>query len=144
MSETESGRSRYVFDTNVLISALLFTDSVPGRAVFAAIERGTLLVSEETVGEVAEVLGRSKFDRYVTAEERGRFLAALLRQAELVEVEGEVRVCRDPKDDKFLSLAVAGSAAVIVSGDEDLLVLHPFRGIRVLRPEEALAELAGA
>ena len=103
---------------------------------------GAVLVSEATVEELADVLGRPKFDRYVTAEERGRFLAALLRRAELVEVAREVAACRDPKDDKFLSLALAGSASVIVSGDEDLLVLHPFRGVRILRPQELLAELA--
>ena len=42
--------------------------------------------------------------------------------------------CRDPKDDKFLELALNGKATHIVSGDEDLLVLHPFRGIPILTP----------
>ena len=133
---------RHVFDTNALVSALLFTGSVPGRAFFAALGRGVILVSDETAEELADVLGRSKFDRYVSAEDRGRFLAAFLRRAELIEVEQRVEVCRDPKDDKFLSLALAGGAGVIVSGDEDLLVLDPFRGARILRPQEFLAEVA--
>ena len=93
---------RHVFDTNALVSALLFTGSVPGRA----------------------------------------FLAAFLRRAELIEVEQRVEVCWDPKDGKSLSLALAGGASVIVSGDEDLLVLDPFRGARILRPQEFLAEVA--
>jgi len=123
-----------VFDTNVLVSALFSDRSAPGRAFFTALGTGTLLVSEETVTELADVVGRPKFDRYVTAEERGRFVAALVRRAELVEVPAPVVACRDPRDDKFLSLAVSGSASVIVSGDADLLVLHPFRGIPILSP----------
>ncbi|MDE2844360.1 MAG: putative toxin-antitoxin system toxin component, PIN family [Chloroflexota bacterium] len=43
-------------------------------------------------------------------------------------------MCRDPKDDKFLELAVSGQASHIVSGDQDMLELHPFRGIPVLSP----------
>jgi len=47
--------------------------------------------------------------------------------------------CRDPKDNKFLELAVAGEATHIVTGDSDLLVLNPFRDIAVLTPSEFLA-----
>jgi putative PIN family toxin of toxin-antitoxin system len=122
-----------VLDTNVLISTLLF-GGTPGRAFFAAFERGVVLASEETVTELVEVAARPRFDRYATAEERGRFVAALVRRAELVDVAAAVVACRDPKDDKFLSLAVAGSASVIVSGDEDLLVLDPFHGVPILTP----------
>ena len=50
-----------------------------------------------------------------------------------------VRECRDPKDDKFLELALAANARVIVTGDNDLLVLHPWRGIEILRPADYLA-----
>ena len=125
---------RVVLDTNLLVSAVLFAESVPARALFAALDRCVVLVSEEAIFELAEVLGRPKFDRYLSAKERSRFLAALLRQSELVEVEAAVRACRDPRDDKFLSLALAGSATTIVSGDEDLLILDPFQGIRILRP----------
>ena len=51
--------------------------------------------------------------------------------------------CRDAKDDKYLELALASGAEVIVSGDADLLVLHPWRGVRVLRPADYLAEVVG-
>ena len=125
---------RVVLDTNLLVSAVLFAESVPARALFAALDRCVVLVSEESILELADVLGRPKFDRYVSAKERSRFLAALLRQSELVEVDIAVRVCRNPRDDKFLSLALAGSATTIVSGDEDLLILDSFQGIRILRP----------
>ena len=48
-------------------------------------------------------------------------------------------MCRDPDDDKFLELAVSGNADYLVSGDDDLLALHPFREIPILRPAEFLA-----
>jgi predicted nucleic acid-binding protein len=51
--------------------------------------------------------------------------------------------CRDPKDNKFLELALSGKATHIVSGDEDLLVLHPFRGILILMPQAFLAQWEG-
>ena len=63
-----------------------------------------------------------------------RFLAGLLREAELVSATETITICRDPKDNKFLDLAVAGKADYIVSGDMDLLVLHPFQGIQILSP----------
>lgn len=134
MSRRLDAPLRSVFDTNAFISALLFEHSTPGRAVRTALHRGVILVSAETVAELSDVVGRSKFDRYVTPEERGRFVSALVRRAELVEVHAPVAVCRDPRDDKFLSLALSGSGSVIVTGDEDLLVLHPFRDIEILTP----------
>ena len=57
---------------------------------------------------------------------------------EIVEVVQVVRACRDPKDDKFLEVAVNGRADVIVSDDGDLLALNPFRGIAILAPSAYL------
>ena len=67
-----------------------------------------------------------------------RFLIALLKEVELVEVTEEVAACRDAKDNKFLELAINGQADCIVSGDDDLLVLSPFREIPILKPREFL------
>ncbi len=50
-------------------------------------------------------------------------------------------VCRDPDDDKVLALAIAAQADLIVSGDNDLLVLQPFKGIPILSPAQAAALL---
>jgi len=133
----------YVFDTNSVVSALLFEQSVPGRAFYAALERGKMLVSQGTVTELSEVLGREKFDRYLTREEREQFLIELLHEATAVEIIEEVHACRDPKDDKFLELAVSGRASCLVTGDQDLLALHPFRGIPILTPAQFLAWLDG-
>ncbi len=137
-----SDRPRYVFDTNVTVSAALFERSPPGQALYAALGRGELLVSRATVAELAEVLGRAKFDRYLTREEREEFLVKLVRKAVVVEITEEVRACRDAKDDKFLEVAVCGGASCVVTGDDDLLALHPFRGIPILSPAQFLATLA--
>ena len=146
--------TRFVIDTNVLVSALLFSESVPGQVVTRALNSGTLLVSSAFIRvfhpaepdprmdetwvsfpvELDGVLGRDKLDRYVVRDERDRFLGALVRESELVDIAEHVEVCRDPKDDRILELAVNGGAAAIVTGDSDLLVLDPFRGVRIVIP----------
>lgn len=70
---------RCVFDTNVLISALLFDKSKPAQAFFAVLHSGEVLVSADTISGLNEVLGREKFDKYLTEEERELFLRSLLQ-----------------------------------------------------------------
>lgn len=127
-------RERIVVDNNALISRLLLPDSTPGRAVRKAVDEAQLLVSEATLIELADVLARRKFDRYVAVADRQRFLTLLGSVAEMVSITYPIRACRDPQDDKFLELAVNGSAAAIVSGDRDLLVLNPFHGVAIVSP----------
>jgi putative PIN family toxin of toxin-antitoxin system len=91
-----------------------------------------------------EVLGRSKFDHYLNREERQAFVARIRRQVRLFVVQDTNTVeveplCRDSKDNKFLALALAAEADAVVSSDEDLLVLNPWRGIPILTPAEFLA-----
>ena len=125
-------RQRIVVDTNILISRLLVAGSPPSDAVRQARRNGRLLVSDATMYELAEVLNRRKLDRYVTLKDRRRFLRELARIAEFVPVIQIVRECRDPKDDKFLEVALNGKADVIITGDSDLLALHPWREISIL------------
>ena len=132
---------RIVIDTSVAVSAVLLPRSVPRQVFDAAAARGKLLVSEATIAELDEVLRRPKFDKYIPEVNRLEFLAALVREAERVEVTEVITACRDAKDDKFLELAVNGRASHIVSGDGDLLVLHPFRGIAVVTPQTFLTSL---
>lgn len=130
----------YVFDTNAIVSAVLLKRSVTRRAFDKAVQEGEILVSEETLEEIERVLRRPNFEKYVTEDERMEFLAGLLHGARLVEVTVHVHECRDPEDDKFLDLALSGEADCIVTGDKDLLVLHPFRGIPVVTPRGFLEE----
>ena len=88
--------------------------------------------------ELADVLARPKFDPYLTIAERQEFLRVLGRIAEMVPIVYTVHACRDPRDDKFLDLAVNGEADLIVTGDRDLLVLQTFRDIPVITPAQYL------
>lgn len=130
---------RCVLDTNVVISAMLFPRSVPRQAFDRAWATAHVLGSPATLSELDAVARRSSFDRYVTREQRMEFVAAVIRDAVFVEVIELIVACRDPKDDKFLELAVNGQATHLICGDSDLLALHPFRGIAILTPQAFLA-----
>jgi putative PIN family toxin of toxin-antitoxin system len=84
-------------------------------------------------------LHRKQFNKYLLEEERMRFLAGLLKAAELLETTEKITECRDPRDNKFLELAVCGRADCIVSGDDDLLDLNLFREIPIITPREFLS-----
>lgn len=130
---------RCVFDTNVLVSALLFERSIPAQAVFAGMDTGEILLSESLVNEIDDILQRKKFESYISAEQREEFLIALVQSGTLVEITKTITICRDPKDNHILELAVSGRAQVIVTGDSDLLVLNPFQKIQILAPREFLS-----
>ena len=129
---------RCVFDTNVLVSALLLPDSAPRHALDRALAQGKVLLSLAALAELYEVLSRKQFRRYVDDADIRSFLAILTRETEWVDVDKRIVACRDPKDDKFLELAASGRATHIVSGDADLLALNSFRGIAILSPRSFL------
>ena len=133
-----------MLDTNLLVSAALLERSIPRQAFDLAFRSGEVLSSSQTLTELKEVLTRRKFDRYVSQETRLRFLASFLNLTKPVEMTERITACRDPKDDKFLSLAVSGGAAYLVTGDTDLLVLHPFRGISIITPGDFIDTLAAS
>ncbi len=132
-----SNELRGVFDNNVLVSAALL-GGVPRQAFDNLLDNGTVLVSVPVLLELADVLNRPKFDKYVTHDERMRFMVSFLKVAEMVEISETVTICRDPKDDKLLELAASGNTDFLVTGDKDLLVLNPFRGVEILIPLEFL------
>ena len=132
-------QSLWVLDTNILISRLLLPGGVAAAAVDHALARGILLVSEATLAELTEVLGRPKFDPYASREDRQRFIGLMGGVSRIVHVERKIQACRDPKDDKFLDVALAGGARAIVTGDRGLLALNPFHDVPIIRPAEFLA-----
>jgi uncharacterized protein len=131
-------RARIVVDSNVLVSRLILPHSSPALAVRKAELEATLLISDATMYELADVLARAKFDRYVSIEDRKSFLRRLSYFAEFVPIIQLVHECRDPKDDKFLEVALNGRANLIVTGDADLLALNPWREIAILSPADYL------
>ena len=131
-------RTRIVLDTNTMVSRLLVPDSIPGQAVRKAVDECVILMSESTLYELAEVLGRKKFDAYVSIQDRKEFLRMLGRIVEMISILHAVHDCRDVRDNRILEVAVNGQAKVIVTGDEDLLVLNPFRDIPIMKPADFL------
>jgi putative PIN family toxin of toxin-antitoxin system len=137
---------RVVFDTSTLVSAALRIGSIPHQALLRALGVCDLCASAETLNELEQVLERGKFDRYLNRDSRRAFVALIRRHVNLfafqnVEMVSVQPPCRDPKDTQFLILALAAEADAIVSSDEDLLVLNPWRGIPILTPAEFLAKL---
>lgn len=128
-----------VFDTSTLISAAIRTTSVPAQAYQLALKSCRLYASEETLDELANVLRRDYLDRYLEREEREKFLLVYISSVTQIPVPIEVTDCRDPKDNKFLSLALAAQAEVLVSSDGDLQALHPYRGMSILKPVDFVA-----
>jgi putative PIN family toxin of toxin-antitoxin system len=134
---------RVVFDTSTLVSAALRIGSVPYQALEKALGAWDLCASVETLAELEQVLGREKFDRYLDRGSRLEFVALIRRHVHQFSVEDADRgaaepFCRDSGDNKFLALALVAEAEVLISSDEDLLVMHPWRGMPLVRPSEFL------
>ena len=135
---------RVVLDTSTLVSAALRNGSVPYQALSEALATCDLCASAETLAELEQVLGREKFDPYLDRESRREFVALIRRNTRLFAIQNADLVveppCRDPKDNLFLALALAAEADALVSSDEDLLILHPWRGIAIVTPAEFLSQ----
>lgn len=136
---------RVVFDTSTLVSAVLRSPSLPGKAFNLALQNCVICISDSTLEELRIVLARDKFDRYMGKTERLQFVSILGRNAEIFSVGAAdlnaVRPsCRDQSDSKFLALATVSGADVIVSSDDDLLVLHPWNGIPIVAPADFLSQ----
>ncbi len=93
-----------------------------------------MLMSENTFQEISKTLIRSKFDKYLSLEKRLQFMSSLRNKAEMVTITETIDICRDSKDNMFLELAISGQATHIITGDQDLLELHPFRNILIITP----------
>lgn len=128
----------FVIDTNNLISTFLFEYSTPTVAYNKVKQLGKLAVSIETFDEFCNVFIRAKFDKYISFEKRMMIINEFSELAVFHNIGEEIEVCRDPKDNKFLELAVSAKASCIITGDKDLLELHPFRGIPILNAADFL------
>jgi putative PIN family toxin of toxin-antitoxin system len=129
-----------VFDASTVVGAAMKADSIPERALRSARKYWTLCLSQAVEDEIREVLSRPKLRRYVNDRRRQLVLDLLLPRALAIEPTVRVNDCRDAKDNKYLELALAAGAAVIVSSDNDLLALSPWRGVRIVTPAAFVAE----
>ena len=134
---------RVVMDISTLVGAMLRTESKPRQALLAVVKSHVLCVSQSTLTELHVVLQRSKFDRYAPLQTRLEFLDVVRQTAHLYEIDtaseaASLSACRDPKDDKFLALAMACEAMVIISSDADLLSLQRWNNIAIISPADFL------
>jgi putative PIN family toxin of toxin-antitoxin system len=127
-----SVRKRVVFDTSSLIPVCLHPDREPARVFRQAILRHEVFSSSETQRELVVVLARPKFDAWRPLGQRLAWAKLYQAAIEPIEVTERVRDCRDESDNKFLELALAAKADILVSSDAHLLELHPYRGIEIV------------
>jgi putative PIN family toxin of toxin-antitoxin system len=135
---------RAVIDTNILVRAVIKPTGTVGP-VLLRLRQGdyTLLYAQPLLEELIDVLNRPRIrEKYqLTNQDIQTIVSLILLRGEAVVPQERIIACRDPKDDKFLEVAVTGKADVIVSGDQDLLVLHPFGGISIILPATFLQML---
>jgi putative PIN family toxin of toxin-antitoxin system len=114
---------------------------IPYQALKKARDTDILALSQSVFDEVFDVLHRPRLTRFIDADLRADLLDQLISGTVWFEPAIVVTDCRDPTDNKYLELALAAQAATIVSSDQDLLALHPWRGILIQRPADYLARL---
>ncbi len=127
-----------VFDASSLVSAAFRPDSIPNQAVRLGFMNDQVGVSMPVLNELLDVLHRPRLARFINPEQRADILGLLETLGKFFSPTIRITDCRDAKDNKYLELALASGAATIVSSDMDLLVLHPWRGVKILRPVEYL------
>lgn len=135
---------RAVVDTNILVRALIKPSGTVGPLLLR-LRQGhyTQLYSQPLLEELIDVLKRPRISRKygLTDADVRTVISLILLRGEAIIPNQRITVCRDPKDDKFLEVAVAGRADAIVSGDEALLVLNPFHNIPIIPPAAFLGML---
>jgi putative PIN family toxin of toxin-antitoxin system len=130
---------RVVIDSNVIISASLIQNSTSAKVVRTIENLHIMIVSEAIIEEFSRTILKSKFDKYFKPlDTRIEIISRYSNKAEWVVPEHNITICRDPKDNKYLELALSGKADCIISGDSDLLILNPFENIPIVTPKEFL------
>ena len=143
-AEMTGDYARVVVDTNVLLSAALSPAGAPAALVDGLLAEGQLVFSQVTFAELKTRIWKPKFDRYLSIERRNDLLLQLNASAQWVDIPPAIAAqtfSRDPKDDPFIHAAMAAVATRLISGDDDLLCLHPLGALHILSPRDALNEL---
>ena len=138
-------RRRIVFDTNALISAAILQNSISNHALTLAAAQFEIVVSDATWIEFETRIERPKLFRYFgnLEAQREEVVKTIGRVVKHVVVQTTITDCRDPDDNKFLALALDSAAEFIVTGDRDLLDLHPWRDVQVLTAGDFVRVMQG-
>ena len=135
---------RVVVDTNIWLSAAISKAGAPAQVVRRVLQMGVPVFSKATFAELEARLWKPKFDRYLSMETRRAILHDANAVAHWVDIPADLAAktySRDPDDDKFIHTALAASAAWLVTGDQDLLVIETPLPVRILTAGEALLEV---
>lgn len=128
-----------VIDTNLLISAMISPNSIIHEVLEKALENYVIYNSQQTIDEFLEVAKREKFLRFFKdLSKRDSFIDFVIKSTKIIEPTHIVTDCRDPKDNKFLEIALTCQAVYLVSGDKDLLTLNPYQNIKIVTGNEFL------
>lgn len=132
---------KIVVDTNIFISA--FLGSKNAKLLFKEIvnDEFILIMSTAQLSEIKDVLSRPKFERYITPGEVEELIALLSMKISTPAIYDNIKDCRDVKDNMILEEAVYGNAQYIITGDEDLLVLNPYRWIKIVNLKDFITEI---
>jgi uncharacterized protein len=140
----EEGRRliRAVLDTNVLISALLFSGNLSSLVTLWKNQSFIPLLSKPTCKELVRVLAYPKFC-LTHSEIQSLLFEHLLPFVEMVKVRHRSKsMRRDPSDNKFLDCAVSGKAPYLITGDKALLDLKEYQSVRIVTPAIFLVRLS--
>jgi putative PIN family toxin of toxin-antitoxin system len=127
-------KPRIVVDTGILVSAMLSSNSKPAQALNFAFAKCQLFVSADTLAELDNVVARPRFDKLAPLDARLAFAAYYREQCEQVQVTSQVEDCADPKDNKFLELALDSKADLLIASDAHLTALNPWRSLVIINP----------
>jgi len=130
---------KVVFDTNVLISALITTGK-PKELFHKAVEgKIQLVLSKDILEEFSEVANDPRIRKYADEDDVVAFLKVIDGVAKIIRVKSRFKAVKeDPDDDVVLRTAFDGKVDCVVSGDRHLLALGEFRGIRILTVDKML------
>ena len=131
--------TKLIFDTNVIISSAMLSDSLPAKSLNKGINEGIILYSDATIEELFKVLERPKLRPFIKQEFITEFYHQITMNWQYVPILQRVNSCRDPNDDKFIELALNSDANFLITGDKDLLVMNPYRNTSIITPKEYLS-----
>ena len=141
---TAFDKKRVVLDTNIWLSAAISKSGAPAQVVRRVLQNGIPVFSKATFVELEARMWKPKVDRYLSMDTRRAILHDANAVAHWVDIPADLAAktySRDPDDDKFIHTALAASAAWLVTGDQDLLVIETPLPVRILTAGEALLEI---
>lgn len=127
---------KFICDTNVLLSNLLSSTSPPALTVDFIRKNGIFCFSHSTLLEFEDVLKRPKFDKFLSQEKRQNFIDEISELSIFYDISQKTNICRDPKDNKFLDVAIASYADFLITGDDDLLTLESIGNTSIITPRK--------